>query len=142
MRIFRLGKKGSGSVFGPLEEEVMEVVWALSPPVTVAQVLRALRSTKKQKKDLAYSTVKAILSNLTDKSYLRKTSEGRSNVFSPIENRQKFQERVVSEVVGTLARNYRQPLLAHLVDEIATDRTTLDDLERLIAEKRAAMKRR
>jgi predicted transcriptional regulator len=139
MRVFRLGNRGSGSVFGPLEQEVMDAVWAANRAVTVADVQRTLPPRKNA---LAYSTVKAILSNLSDKGYLKKSSEGRSNIFSAVETRKKFQERVVSEVVGTLAKNYRHPLLAHLVGELAADKKSLDELETLIAEKRRELKKR
>jgi predicted transcriptional regulator len=139
MRVFRLGKKGSGSVLGPLEQEVMEAIWDSSAAMTVAQVQRALGP---RKNPLAYSTVKAILSNLSEKGHLKKSSEGRSNVFVATETQDRFQERVVTEVVETLAKNYRHPLLAHLVGELATDKKSLEELEHLVAEKRRELIKR
>jgi predicted transcriptional regulator len=139
MRVFRLGKKGSGSVLGPLEQEVMEAIWDSSAAMTVAQVQRALGPRKNL---LAYSTVKAILSNLSEKGHLKKSSEGRSNVFVATETHDRFQERVVTEVVETLAKNYRHPLLAHLVGELATDKKSLEELEHLVAEKRRELIKR
>jgi predicted transcriptional regulator len=81
--------------------------------------------------------VKAILTNLTAKGYLNKRSEGRANVFSAAITRDAFNEQVVTEVLNALASDYRNPLLATLVDRLASDPRTLNDLENLIARKRA-----
>ncbi|HEY7112643.1 MAG TPA: BlaI/MecI/CopY family transcriptional regulator [Thermoanaerobaculia bacterium] len=132
MRVFRLSKRRAGTVLGPLEDEIMEIVWSESEPVSVATVHRALA----RKRKLAYSTVKAVLTNLARKGLLRKRSEGRSNVFSPVQTREEFRKGVVEEVVGSLVKDYRNPLLAHLVERVARDRASLDELERLIAERR------
>ena len=111
----------------------MEIVWSEPEPVSVATVHRALG---RKRKTLAYSTVKAVLTNLARKGHLRKRSEGRSNVFSAVQTREAFRKGVVEEVVGSLVKDYRNPLLAHLVERVAQDRASLDELERLIAEKR------
>jgi predicted transcriptional regulator len=111
----------------------MEIVWAEAEPVSVATVHRALG---RRKKPLAYSTVKAVLTNLAGKGLLRKRSEGRSNVFSAVQTREAFRKGVVDEVIGSLVKDYRNPLLAHLVEQVARDRASLDELERLIAERR------
>src|SRR5262245_29829394 len=135
MRLFRLSKRRAGTVLGPLEDDIMEIVWSEEEPVTVASVHRALG---RRRKALAYSTVKAVLSNLVGKGHLRKRSEGRSNVFSAVQSREAFRRQVVDEVLGSLVKDYRNPLLAHLVDRFASDPSTLDELERLIAAKRKA----
>jgi predicted transcriptional regulator len=137
MRVFRLGKRSAGSVLGPLENDIMEIVWSGSEPLAVADVQRAL---ERKKKSLAYSTVKAVLTNLAAKGHLKKRSAGRSNVFSAVQSRDDFRRRVVEEVVGSLVRDYRNPLLAHLVDRAVWDRESLAELERLVAEKRRKLR--
>lgn len=133
MRVFRLSKRRPGTVLGPLEDEIMEIVWSEAEPVSVATVHRALG---RRRKTLAYSTVKAVLTNLARKGHLKKRSEGRSNVFAAVQTREEFRKGVVEEVVGSLVKDYRNPLLAHLVERVARDRASLDELERLIAERR------
>jgi predicted transcriptional regulator len=113
----------------------MEVLWNAKDAVSVADVLEAL---SKRKPLLAYSTVKAVLSNLALKGHAEKRSVRRSNVFIPTTTRATFQKHVVSSVIDSLIHSYREPVLAHLIDELASDDRTLDDLERLIAEKRLA----
>src|SRR6185295_16756936 len=131
MGMFRFSKR-AGTVLGPLEDDIMEIVWAQGEPATVAAVHRALG----RRKTLAYSTVKAVLTNLAGKGLLRKRSEGRSNVFSAVQTREAFRKGVVDEVIGSLVKDYRNPLLAHLVEHVARDRASLNELERLIAERR------
>ena len=133
MRVFRLSKRRPGTVLGPLEDEIMEIVWSEAEPVSVATVHRALG---RRRKTLAYSTVKAVLTNLARKGHLKKRSEGRSNVFAAVQTRDEFRKGVVEEVVGSLVKDYRNPLLVHLVERVARDRASLDELERLIAERR------
>lgn len=116
----------------------MEAVWSESEPVSVGRVQELLG---RKRKAPAYSTVKAVLSNLAAKGHLRKRSGGRSNVFVPVRSRDAFREQVVSDVLGSLVRDYRNPFLAHLVDELAAEPGTLEDLERLIAQKRREKKR-
>jgi predicted transcriptional regulator len=130
--MFRISKR-AGTVLGPLEDEIMEIVWSEGKPVTVASVHRAIG---RKKKTLAYSTVKAVLSNLAKKGHLRKRSEGRSNVFAAVQSRDEFRKQVVEDVLGSLVQDYRNPLLAHLVEQVARDRASLDELERLIATRR------
>src|SRR5579871_3243283 len=132
MAFFRLDRKGRGTVLGPLEDQVMQIVWAAGKPVPVSEVHRALHL---QKKKVAYSTVKAILTNLAAKPYVKKRSEGNSNMFSAAISQKAFQEKVVSDVLASLAADYRNPLMAHLVDHLATDEESLHQLEKLIAAK-------
>ena len=113
----------------------MEALWNATSAVSVADVLAVL---SKRKPVLSYSTVKAVLSNLTLKGHVKKRSIGRSNVFTPATTRAAFQKHVVSEVIDSLIHSYREPVLAHLIDELASDDGMLDELERLIAEKRLA----
>lgn len=128
-------RNGNASTLGPLESRVMEVLWSATNELSVGEVLAVL---SKRKPVLSYSTVKAVLSNLSLKGHVKKRSIGRSNVFTPKTSREAFQKHVVSEVIDSLIHSYREPVLAHLVDELTLDESMLDDLERLIAEKRLA----
>ncbi len=112
----------------------MELVWSAGEPLAVSQVHLAL---KRKKKALAYSTVKAILANLTVKGYLKKHSQGKANVFSAAVTREMFNEQLVEDILNALSTDHRNPLLVQLVDRLASDQTTLEHLEELIARKRA-----
>jgi predicted transcriptional regulator len=128
-------ERGSGFEFvlGPLESEVMEILWALGGWVTVAEVLeeRELRGGSS-----AYSTVKAVLQNLHDKGHLKKRPDGKQNVFTPVLTREQFARRAVGRVVDPLLLHHRNPLLAHIVDELIDDEDAIAELSRLLAAKR------
>ena len=135
MRLLRLFQRGKGaSPLGPLESEIMEIVWDDSEPISVREVHSALT---RKKRDLAYSTVKAVLTNLTTKGYLCCNGKGKSNYYSAVESREKFKEKTVSAVINSLLKNHREPLLANLVDRVLEDEKILREVERMIAKKRA-----
>jgi len=114
----------------------MEIVWASHEPVSVRDVHSAF---VRKKHDLAYSTVKAVLTNLTDKGYLRRNGRGKSNYFSAIESEEKFKEKTVAAVIDSLLKDHREPLIANLVDRVLDDEKTLREVERMIAKKRAEL---
>ena len=137
MRLLRLFEGKGASALGPLESRIMDVIWAAPHErVSVSDVHAALH---KKKHNLAYSTVKAVLTNLAAKGYLEKRSEGRSNSFAARESKEQFKERLVKEVLHSLLRDHRDPLLAHLVNDLAVDKQSLATLERLLAKKRAEL---
>lgn len=138
--LLRFRKQGGASALGALESDVMEAVWDASTPVTVADVHRVITAPQK-KRDLAYSTVKAVLNNLCEKRHLRKIQQGRSNTFVPQQSREAFKERVVRDVFQSLLKDYRTPLLAHFVNDPDTDQESLRELKHLI-EKRQRERRR
>jgi len=131
-RVFRPGRRGSATVFGPLEASVMDAVWAAGAPVMVSDVMKALT---RRKKSLAYSTIKTILCNLAEKGYLVKRSVGRANAFATTLTKADFEREIVGEVVGSLLRDYRSRLLVHLADELAADPESITALEHLLAER-------
>lgn len=132
-KVFRPGRSGSAAVLGPLESRVMETVWRLGGEVTAGEVLDALPT---HGRNPAYSTVKTILTNLTRKGYLRKRSAGRANAFRAVQSRSAFVIDVVGGVVRSLYKEYRNPLLAHLVGEMADDPQALSEFEHLLAQRK------
>jgi BlaI family transcriptional regulator, penicillinase repressor len=138
MGIFRFGRGDASSILGPLEDDVMKLVWSAKTSVTVADIHFAL---EKQGRELAYSTIKAVLTNLAAKGYLRKRSKGKANVFAPAITEERFRERVVSSVLDALTQDYRNPLIVSLVDRLGADPKMLSELERLVALKKSEGKR-
>ncbi len=133
MKVFRPGRRGSAALFGPLEAQVMDVIWAKSEPVTVGDVANALA---RREPPLAYSTIKTILTNLADKGYLSKRSVGRANEFAAKKSKLDFQRHVIGGVVNSLLRDYRNPLLSHLADELADDPESIAEFELLLSQRR------
>jgi predicted transcriptional regulator len=131
--VFRTSRRGAAVVLGPLEGEIMEVIWRAGQALAVPDVHRAMNVSKRK---LSYSAVKAVLNNLADKGHLAKSRHGRVTWFAAKRTREQFDARVVSTVVGSLKRNFGTPVIAQLVNELAVDEATLHEFERLIAAKK------
>jgi predicted transcriptional regulator len=135
--VFRPSRAGAAAVLGPLEGEIMEVVWAADRTVSVPEVHRALTEAGRE---ISYSAVKAVLNNLAGKGRLAKTREGKATLFTATASKEAFEGQVVSTVVRSLKRNFGPGVIAQLVDELAVDEETLSEFERLIAARKAELK--
>lgn len=133
MPLLRLNRNGVASSLGPLEADVMDVLWRAKSPLAVAEVLSKLQP---RGRSLSYSTIKAVLNNLSEKGHVVKRSAGKSNVFAAAKTRSEFESQIVSTVLKSLLRSYREPVITQLVDELNADRKMLDQLERLIEQKK------
>ncbi len=89
---------------GQLETDIMEILWRQSP-LSAKEVRLQLRLKKK----LAPTTVLTVLSRLVEKECLSRSSIGRSNVFSPMCDR------------DTFVRNHVQALLQNLQEEFPNE---------------------
>lgn len=107
----------------------MDEVWRQGGWISVSDLMPAFRPK------LTYSTVKTILSNLAEKGHLKKRSAGRANEFMAASTREAFEEKVVADLVKPLISQYRNPLLAHIVDQLDDDEG-IAELARLLREKR------
>lgn len=131
--VFRTSRTGASAVLGPLEGQVMEVLWKTGGAVPVPDVHRAMNAGKRK---LSYSAVKAVLNNLADKGHLAKSRQGKVTFFAAKRSREEFDAQVVATVVGSLKRNFGTPVIAQLVNELAVDEATLREFERVIAAKK------
>ncbi len=111
----------------------MEDLWARGGWVTVSEVMA---ERERRGNELAYSTIKAVMQNLHNKGHLKKRPDGKQNVFTPVLAREEFARRAVSRVVDPLLRHHRNPLLAHIIDELIDDEEAIAEFETLLAAKR------
>ncbi len=122
---------------GPLEARVMDIVWA-RPTVTVRQVYEILRAER----EIAYTTIMTILANLYKKGLLARDAEGQAHVYRAVQTKQEFVEQHVANLLDTLLDRFSEPALAHLVRRIGeADAERLAELERLVAERRRAVRK-
>lgn len=135
--VFRPSRSGAASVLGPLEGEIMDVIWREGRSVSVPEVHRALTEAGRP---ISYSAVKAVLNNLADKGRLNKTRQGKATFFAAAKTREEFDAQVVATVVSSLKRNFGPAVIAQLVDELAADEETLSEFERVIAQKKSERK--
>lgn len=124
---------GSRLGLGPLEAQVIEHFWAHGE-VTIRDVYDALR----QERDLAYTTVMTVVHNLHRKGLLHQRIEGNTHYFTAAQTKAEFIKSRVGDLLDALLDDFSEPTMSHLVERIQqADADRLDELERLIAERRA-----
>jgi len=122
-------------VLGPLEGEIMQAVWKADHPLPVSEVHRALSVGR----TISYSAIKTVLNILADKGRLTKTRQGKVTFFAATASESEFEAQVLSAVVRSLKGNLGSAVIAQLVDELAVDQATLDEFERVIAQRKAEL---
>jgi predicted transcriptional regulator len=136
------GFKSSHELFekrlGALEREVMGVVWK-------AGELNVREACERLDSSVAYTTVMTTMDRLFKKRLLDRRKVGRAFVYTATATRDEMEGAVATELVQNLLQQHGGeplPLLSSLVDAVSDrDRALLDDLERLIREKRRATDR-
>jgi predicted transcriptional regulator len=66
---------GGGSALGPLEAEVMAVLWRADEPLSVREVAERVNAARRA--PLAYTTVMTVLSRLAGKDIVGREQQGR-----------------------------------------------------------------
>ena len=132
---FKSSRELLDSRLGALEREVMAVVWTAGE-INVREACERLDTS------VAYTTVMTTMDRLFKKRLLARRKVGRAFVYSAAATREEMEGAVATELVHSLLQRQGGeplPLLSSLVDAVSDrDRALLDDLERLIREKRRA----
>ena len=137
LRGFRRPSDLAALALGRLERQVLEETWRRGE-TSVRDIFSAFDQR------IAYTTVMTTLDRLFKKRLLSRRKDGRAFLYSALVTREEF-ERVIAEDVidGLLGRaaDGVEPVLACIVDAVSEhDRELLDELDRLIREKRRELK--
>jgi predicted transcriptional regulator len=121
---------------GALEREVLSLVWEHGD-TTVRDVCERLDAA------VAYTTVMTTMDRLFKKRLLSRHKAGRAFVYRAAVTREELESAIAGELVQTLLQadgSGPLPILSSLVDAVSDrDRALLDELERLVREKRRAV---
>jgi predicted transcriptional regulator len=120
--------KDLSKVFGPLEAEVMRVVWKAHAPVSVRDVLAQLN--RRRSPLLAYTTVMTVMSRLAGKGVLTREVDGRGYRYAaalPDE---------AAIAVREVVRDFGEAAIAQFVDEARADPKLLRRLQKLLGDDR------
>ena len=132
---FKSSREILESRLGVLERQVMNVVWEAGE-INVREACERLGAA------VAYTTVMTTMDRLFKKRLLARRKVGRAFVYAAAATRDQLEGAVASELVQSLLQQHGGeplPLLSSLVDAVSDrDRALLDELERLIHEKRRA----
>ena len=123
---------------GRLERDVMDVAWTRDE-FNVREACERLATP------VAYTTVMTTMDRLFKKGLLSRRKVGRAFVYRATASRHELEGVVAGELVQSLLQDRSEPLpiLSSLVDAVSDrDRALLDELERLIREKRRSVKDR
>ena len=135
---FKSSQQMLENTLGSLEREVMAVVWN-HDEISVRDACARLGSS------VAYTTVMTTMDRLFKKGLLARRKSGRAFLYQAAATREELDGAVAAEIVqGLLQRDGSGPLpvLSSLVDAVSDrDRALLDELERLIREKRRQVER-
>jgi predicted transcriptional regulator len=103
-------------ILGPLEGDIMEVVWE-NGPTTVSAVHKELR----EHKDIAYTTVMTTMSRLAKKNLLHQDRSSASYVYSAALTKEEFEKYVIADIIRALVSDYGDIFVDCLI-------STLNDL--------------
>lgn len=117
-------KDGLVKVLGPLETEIMRLLWH-DKRSTVKKVHRKLS----QQRDIAYTTVMTTMSRLAEKGVLNRQREGLAYVYTPAITEDEFVALVVRQVLDGLLDDYSDMAIDYMVDYLA--RNNPGNLQRL-----------
>ncbi len=121
-------------VLGPLEKEIMEIVWNRAETST-HDVLEELR----KKRDIAMTTVSSTLNRLHDKNLLKRRTDkgvrGLCYYYSPLLKKEEFENLITFKVMDKLLKDFREPTTAYFIEELAkSDPKKLQELRKKIEE--------
>ncbi len=137
LRGFRRPSELAALALGRLERQVLEETWRRGE-TSVRDIVKTLNE------QVAYTTVMTTLDRLYKKGLLKRRKHGRAFLYSPLVTRAEFEQGIAADVIDGLlggGASGVEPVLACIVDAVSErDRELLDELDRLIKEKRAELR--
>ena len=138
LRGFRRPREIASFALGKLERQVLEETWQRGE-VSVRDIHRAFDER------VAYTTLMTTLDRLYKKKLLARRKHSRCFLYQPVVSRKEFDHGIKEDVVDGLlghGADEVEPVLACIVDTITErDRELLDELDRLVQEKKRELKR-
>ena len=139
VRGFRRPSEVASLALGKLEREVLEQIWQRRE-VSVRDVYLQFEER------IAYTTLMTTLDRLYKKRLLHRRKDGRAFLYAAAVGRDEFEDGIREDVIDSLFEPgvvEIQPVLACFVDTVSErDRELLDELERLVKEKKRELRRK
>jgi predicted transcriptional regulator len=139
LRGFRRPREIACFALGKLERQVLEEAWRLGE-VSVRDIYRAFDEK------VAYTTLMTTLDRLFKKNLLERRKDGRAFVYAAVLSQADIDQGIKEDVIDGLLGHGADgvaPVLACIVDTISErDRELLDELDRLVQEKKKELRRK
>lgn len=114
------------------ELELMEAIWACTPPVTSTELLRMFAQKGKEWKA---QTISTFLSRLVDKGALAATRDGRTNRYVPRISPEEYKLLETQHVLDGLYQGSVKNLIAAMYDGDKLSDQDIADLKKWFSEK-------
>lgn len=111
------------NLLGPLEQQVMEILWLSPDPLKPLDVL------KQMKGEYAYTTIMTILKRLTDKNFACRKLAGKAFLYAPCHCKEEFVKENLSGIFNGLVNSYGKLAISQFVDTLKTDPSDLKLLQ-------------
>jgi predicted transcriptional regulator len=138
LRGFRRPSEVASLALGKLERQVLDEAWRRGE-VSVREVFVAFDE------QVAYTTLMTTLDRLYKKQLLQRRKEGRAFLYAPAVSREEFEHGIREDMINGLLGQGAEgvgPVLACIVDTVSErDRELLDELDRLVKEKKRELRR-
>src|SRR2546422_9702796 len=139
LRGFRRPREVASLALGKLERQVLTEAWQRGE-VTVRDIYVAFGES------IAYTTLMTTLDRLYKKKLLDRRKDGRAFLYAPAVSREEFEHGIRADVIDGLLGGGAEgiePVLAYIVDTVSErDRESLDELDRLVKEKKRELRRK
>jgi len=136
LRGFRRPSEALVGALGSLERQTLREIWQRGES-SVRQIFIAFDEKA------AYTTVMTTLDRLYKKGLLERRKDGRAFLYSPRFSPEELEQNLAQDIIGSLLDTSAaqiEPVLSCIVDAVSErDLVLLDDLERLVREKRRAI---
>lgn len=125
---FNLRGRGIERVLGPLEADVMAVLWK-DGTSSASEVRKRLLADR----PIAFNTVMTILKRLSDKGLVNRAQSDHVAVFTPNMTRDELLDTVSRQVTGSLLEDFGELAIHHFVDGVRElEPEWLERLERAV----------
>lgn len=121
------------TILGPLEQDVMDVVWQLSDAT-----VRDVHSELAKRRKIAYTTVMTTMARLANKGLLLRDTNGLAHRYRPVITRESYARATLGSVLSWLLERYPEPAasyLAEMVDDMGS--VSLDELRTAVERRRS-----
>jgi predicted transcriptional regulator len=123
--------KAGKPVLTEQELQIMKIVWRRGT-ATVRDVYEELLTRRK----IAYTTVMTMMGILEQKGHLKKSADERAYVYTPAQPQREVVGNMVQDFVKRVFNGSAKPLLVHLVEDKKISAEELDEISKLLKEKR------
>ena len=120
-------KRKNANLLTDVELEFMNELWALEEG-SVREVLERLPPER----NLAYTSGATILRILDEKGFVKSRKEGKTLVYTPLLEKNKYQTRSLQNLSRTLFDDTPASMVARLVDDAGLTASDLEDIRALV----------